>query len=126
MNICPVEQNTYFAKEENRADAILYPNDFLLESVALRLYAETYLDFSEDGFPQNVDHIYRQAFEFAKDSFITGGYFNFVDSIHSEFGWIEKLFLFKNGTVGAVITPYTDEADAEEEEERKLYIIELY
>lgn len=121
MNIYPVEQNTYFAKEENRADAIFHPNDFLLESVALRLYAETYLDFAEDGFPQNVDYIYKRAFEFAKDSFITGGYLNFADSIHSEFGWIEKLFLFKNGTVGAVITPYADNKEGD-----KIAVIELY
>lgn len=124
MKIYQVEKDTYFANEENIADAIHYPNDFLLESVALRLYAETYLDFAEDGFPQNTDYIYKKAFEFANDSFVTGGYLNFVDSVHSEYGWIEKLFMFKNGAIGAIITPYADEADAEEE--TKVYRIELY
>ena len=122
MNIFEAQENSYFANEENKQESLHYPNDFLLESVAFRLHLEEYERLYDDDITN-----YKDAYNDAKDDFVTGGYFNFVNSVYNEECNcdIQRLFLYKNGAVGAEGIQQLETENGIEEVEIKL-VIELY
>ena len=126
MNIYPVEQNTYFADLANRKQKLNPNDDFLLSRVAMQIYADVNLQCCATE--EEEKEVCYEAFNEANENFVTNAYLNIVHPILTEYGWTQRLFLYNNNSIGAELSEYADAINPEtgEEEETKVYRIELY
>ena len=126
MNIFEVEQNTYFADMANRKQKLNPNDDFLLSRVAMQIYADSNWKYCANE--EEEKEVCYEAFNEANENFITNAYLNIVRPVLTDYGWAQRLFLYNNGSIGAELSEYADAINPEtgEEEETKVYRIELY